>query len=95
MRARHDLFATRRIACRRCHSLRYATQKETREDRATRAMMKIVRRLSPDDPNPCNELPEKPHAMHRRTYDRLVKRYKAYNDQWGLEIMRRFGRHIR
>jgi len=89
------LFATRRIACRRCHSLRYASQKETRGDRATRAMMKIVRRLSPDDPDPCNELPEKPPGMHRRTYDRLVKRYEAYNDQRGLEIMRRFGRHIR
>jgi len=39
------------LADSRCHRSRYASQKETREDRATRAMMKIVRRLSPDDLN--------------------------------------------
>jgi hypothetical protein len=45
--------------------LRYASQKESKEDRATRAMLKIVRRLAaPDDPDPCNDLPEKPKGMH-------------------------------
>jgi len=34
------LFGTWRIACRRCHKLRYASQKESKEDRATRAMLK-------------------------------------------------------
>jgi hypothetical protein len=86
------LYGTWRIACRRCHRLRYLSQRETREDRATRAMLKIVRRLAPDDPDPCNDLPEKPEGMHWSTYDRLVERYEAYSDQWGLEIMRRFGR---
>ena len=89
------LFGTWRIACRRCHGLRYCSQRETKEDRATRAMMKIVRRLDPDDPDPCNDLPEKPKGMHQRTYDRLVERYEAYNEKWGREIMRRFGRRIR
>jgi hypothetical protein len=36
---------------------------ETKEDRATRAMLKIVRRLNPDAPDPCNDLPEKPKGM--------------------------------
>src|SRR5262249_53742679 len=47
------------------------------------------------NPDPCNDLPEKPKGMHQRTYDRLVERYEAYDEQWGLEIMRRFGRRIR
>ena len=62
---------------------------------AKRAMLKIVRRLNPDDPDPCNDVPEKPKGMHWSTYDRLVERYEAYSDQWGLEIMRRFGRRFR
>jgi hypothetical protein len=86
------LYGTWRIACRRCHRLRYLPQRETKEDRATRAMLKIVRRLNPDDPDPCNDLPDKPLGMHWRTYDRLVERYEAHSDRWGLEIMRRLGR---
>jgi len=38
-------------------------------------MLKIVRRLDPDNPDPCNALPEKPKGMHWRSYDRLVKCY--------------------
>src|SRR5215470_3852318 len=30
-----------------------------------------VRRLNPDDPDPCNDPPEKPKGMHWSTYDRL------------------------
>jgi hypothetical protein len=56
-------------------------------------MLKMVRRLNPDDPDPCNNLPEKPKGM--LTYDRLVKRYEAYGDKWGIEIMRRYGRRMR
>jgi len=59
-----------------------------------RAILKIVRRLDPDDPDPCNDRPEKPKGMHQRTYDRHVEHYEAY-DEWGRKIMRRFGRHIR
>jgi hypothetical protein len=58
-------------------------------------MLKIVRRLNPDDPDPCNDLPDKPMGMHWRTYDALVERYEACNERWGQEIMRRFGRRIR
>ena len=39
----------------------------------------------------CNELPPKPKRMHRKTYARLAKRYEAYDNQWGMEAMRRFG----
>src|SRR5262249_45176015 len=40
-----------------------AGSERTAPDRATRAMLKIVRRLDPDDPDPCNDLPEKPKGM--------------------------------
>ena len=86
------LFGIWRIACRRCHRLRYLSQRETKEDRATRAMLKIVRRLNPDDPQPCNDLPEKPTHMHWTTYDRLVERYEGHSEKWGLAILRRLGR---
>jgi len=59
-----------------------------------RAMLKIVRRLNPD-PDPCNDLPEKRKGKHWSTYDRLVERYEGYNEQWGLQIMRRLGRRRR
>src|SRR5215467_7573713 len=75
------LYGTWRIACRRCHKLRYCSQRETEEDRATRAMMKIVRRLNPDDPDPCNDLPPKPPRMHWATYDRLVERYERSSEK--------------
>jgi hypothetical protein len=89
------LYGTWRIACLRCHRLRYLSQRETKENRATRQMLKIVRRLNPDDPEPCNDLPEKPLGMHWRTYDRLVERYERYNDQWELALVRRLSRRRR
>ena len=52
-------------------------------------MFKIVRRLDPDEN--CNELPPKPKGMHWKTYERLAERYEAYDNQWSLEAMRRFG----
>jgi hypothetical protein len=36
-----------------------------------------------------------PPHMHWRTYDRLVERYEAQSERWGLAIMRRFGRRLR
>src|SRR5262245_41603299 len=56
--------------------------RETKADRATRAMLKIVRRLNPDDPDPCNDLPKKPPRMHWTTYDRLVERYEGHSEKW-------------
>jgi hypothetical protein len=36
-----------------------------------------------------------PQACTGRPTTDLVERYEAYNEQWGLEIMRRFGRYLR
>ena len=55
-------------------------------------MFKIVRRLDPEED--CNDLPWKPKGMHWRTYHRLAERYDAYDNQWSLEAMRRFGMRL-
>ena len=83
------LYGGNRFRCRRCYRLSYSSQAETRADRATRAMFKIVRRLDPEED--CNDLPPKPKGMHWRTYNRLAGRYENYDAQWGREAMRRFG----
>jgi hypothetical protein len=69
------LYGTWWIACRRCHRLRNLSQREAKEDRATR--LKIVRRLNPDDPDPSNDLPPKPRGMQWTTYDS----YETYNEK--------------
>ena len=83
------LYGGSRFRCRRCYGLSYNSQAESRADRATRAMFKIVRRLDPKEE--CNDLPWKPKGMHWRTYNRLAERYGRYDARWGLEAMRRFG----
>ena len=55
------LYGGSRFRCRRCHRLSYSSQAESRADRATRAMFKIVRRLDPEEN--CNDLPPKPKGM--------------------------------
>ena len=87
------LFGTWRIACRRCHRLRYASQRETRSGRANLGMMKIVKRLDPKAM--CNALPPKPTGMHWSTYDRLAERYDTYDTMWSVAVMRRFGFRFR
>jgi len=51
--------------------------------------MTIVRRLDPEAQ--CNDLPPKPRRMHWTTYQRLLDRYDAYDDQWAIEAIKRFG----
>ena len=81
------LFGTWRIACRRCHRLRYLSQRESRSGRANLGMMKIVKRLDPEAS--CNALPSKPERMHWSTYARLSERYDAYDTMWAMAVMRR------
>jgi hypothetical protein len=87
------LYGTWRIACRRCHRLRYLSQRETRSGRANLGMMKIVKRLDPEAT--CNALPPKPKGMHWSTYDRLAERYDAYDAMWGMAVLCRFHFRLR
>jgi hypothetical protein len=87
------LYGTWRIACRRCHRLRYLSQRETRTGRANLGMMKIVKRVDPEAT--CNALPPKPKGMHWSTYDRLSERYDTYDTMWSMAVMRRLGIRLR
>ena len=62
------LFGTWRIACRRCHRLRFASQRETPSGCSKLLSGRIPRVTH-------NELPPKPKGMHWCTYDRLAERY--------------------
>ena len=75
-----ELGALRAGAATDCATVLRGKQRRTG---ATRAMLNIVRRLNPDDPDPCNDLPEKPKGMHWTTYDGLVERYEGCREQWG------------
>ena len=86
------LYGGNLFRCRRCYHLSYSSQAETRADRATRAMFKIVQRLDPAQD--FNELPPKPNGMHWSTYNRLAERYEKHDRQWTVEAIRRFGRWI-
>src|SRR5262249_41643727 len=67
------VFVGRQIACRRCLRLPYRCQGETKEDRATRKLMKIQKRLgNPDYENVLDLYLPKPKRMRWRTYDRIV-----------------------
>ena len=83
------LYGGGRFRCRRCRHVRYTSQSETKADRATRAVFKIVKRLDPEEE--CNGLPFKPKGMHWSTYNRLADRYEYYDAQWALAAKRRFG----
>src|SRR5262245_12685396 len=88
-RARILYVGSRRIACWRCHKLRYRTQIEGRDARELRGMQKIARRLDPESDDIW--LPDKPPRMHWRTYDRWVERYEAYDVKWATSALRRIG----
>ena len=83
------LFGRDLFRCRRCHGVRYNSQAETRADRATRAMFKIVNHLDPTAET--NQFPRRRKGMHRRTYESLADRYDRLDRAWATEVMRRFG----
>src|SRR5262245_40321657 len=87
------LYGSWRIACHRCHRLRYLSQRESRCGRANLGMMKIVKRLDPEAT--CTALPPKPKGMHWSTYERLCERYDTYDMMWSMAVMRRFGFRLR
>ena len=87
------LYGTWRIACRKCHRVRYLSQKETRSGRANLGMMKIVKRLDPEAN--CNALPAKPKSMHWSTYNRLAERYDTHDTMWSMAVMEWLGIRLR
>jgi hypothetical protein len=70
------LFGGSIFACRHCHDLAYACQRERDDDRAARRADKIRSRLG-WPPGILNGGGDKPKGMHWRTYWRLQEQYWA------------------
>ncbi len=71
------LFGGSVFACRHCHRLAYACQRETDIDRATRRADTIRRRLG-WEPGILNGEGGKPKGMHWRTFARLRAEHNVY-----------------
>lgn len=67
------------FACRHCHRLAYACQRETPDDRAARRADTIRRRLGWKE-GILNPIGGKPKGMHWRTYERLIREHNAFLD---------------
>lgn len=65
------------FACRHCHKLVYACQRETEDDRAARRANSIRRRLG-WEAGIFNSEGGKPKGMHRRTFHLLKSRHDAF-----------------
>lgn len=65
------------FACRHCHKLNYACQREAGDDRAMRRADTIRRRLG-WGAGIANPIGKKPKGMHWRTFDRLLRDYNRY-----------------
>lgn len=76
------LFGGSTFACRHCHKLAYACQRETDDDRAMRRADTIRRRLG-WGAGIANPEGGKPKGMHWRTFERLTVEYHAFaNTSW-------------
>ncbi len=84
------LFGGSIFACRHCHKLAYACQRETDDDRAARRADTIRRRLG-WKPGILNPLGWKPKGMHWRTFERLKAEHDAYANASLMGIARRLG----
>lgn len=68
------------FACRHCYRLAYHSQRETKDDRATRKAEKIRAKLE-WQPGILNLPGDKPKGMHWLTYLRLIAEYGDYANQ--------------
>jgi hypothetical protein len=65
------------FACRKCHDLAYASQRESYSDRAMRRADKIREKLGWES-GIANPRGGKPKGMHGRTFDRLTYKYNSH-----------------
>lgn len=68
------------FACRHCCQLAYHSQREAKDDRATRSAEKIRAKLD-WQPGIINYPGNKPKGMHWKTYLRLMAEYRDYANQ--------------
>jgi hypothetical protein len=82
------------FACRRCHSLVYASTRENAGDRATRRAERIRERLG-WEPGILNGDGGKPKGMHWRTYERLRVEHDTAIAESLAELTQRLGLILR
>jgi hypothetical protein len=78
------------FACRHCHQLVYASQRETADDRATRRADKIREKLG-WEAGILNGNGWKPKGMHWRNFERLTAEHDAFVEVLLAGIVQRFG----
>lgn len=72
------LFGGGIFACRKCHKLAYASQRENEIDRGIRRADRIRERLKWSDGTSGWSPWEKPKGMHQRTYERLSQEHDVF-----------------
>ncbi len=77
------------FACRHCYNLAYASQRETRDDRAARRADRIRERLG-WEAGILNGVGDKPKGMHWRTFEQLHAEHNEFVNTSLAGIMRRF-----
>jgi hypothetical protein len=88
------LFGGAVFACRHCHKLAYASQRETDDDRAARRAEAIRRRLG-WKAGILNGEGGKPKGMHWHTFSRLKAEHDAFAQIFLVGMMRRLRRFER
>ena len=85
------LYGGTHYRCRKCWNLAYQSQHEAPYQRALSKAQKFRQRLGG---SPCTDdsFPEKPKGMHWRTYDRLIERGEALDEQAERAGLAMFGR---
>jgi hypothetical protein len=86
------------FACRKCHQLTYASQREDTGDRAARRAQRIRDRMGWPRTvlvGSAGSYGEKPKGMHWRTYERLCGQHHTFKYIVNREFIARFGPILR
>jgi hypothetical protein len=89
----------RTFACRQAwgRQVAYGSQFQSTYHRASSAAQDIQRRLRKESHTPLvgDELPPRPKGMHRRTYEKTVRRYEAYKTITDQDLIAALARMMR
>jgi hypothetical protein len=89
------IYGGRYFRCRLCYRLRYASQSEKADQRASDRARKIAKRLHDKWGGATEDeydFPPKPPRMRWATYNRLEAQYDDLENRWALGIMSRLAR---
>jgi hypothetical protein len=90
------IYGGRYFRCRLCYRLRYASQSQKPDQRASARARKIAKRLHDKwggTTKDAYDFPPKPPRMRWATYNRLEAQYDDLENRWALGIMTRFAKY--